>query len=112
MVGGPSCAPPQRVGERAGMVNATIRLRLTAVRLSYDHLIKVGLRQTVVWCDCEGERGVVSRTIVHVTEIGEELGVSVDVEHTRSAGHSKRNGWSKCRFSRSLSRSATQSHLH
>ncbi len=31
--------------ERTGMANATIRLRLTAVRLFYDHLIEEGLRQ-------------------------------------------------------------------
>ena len=31
--------------ERDGMANATIRLRLTAVRLFYDHLIEEGLRQ-------------------------------------------------------------------
>ena len=31
--------------ERAGMANATIRLRLTAVRLFYDHLIEEGVRQ-------------------------------------------------------------------
>ena len=31
--------------ERAGMANATIRLRLTAVRLFYDHLIEEGIRQ-------------------------------------------------------------------
>ena len=30
--------------ERSGMANATIRLRLTAVRLFYDHLIEEGLR--------------------------------------------------------------------
>lgn len=30
--------------ERAGMANSTIRLRLTAVRLFYDHLIEEGLR--------------------------------------------------------------------
>ncbi len=31
--------------ERSGMANATIRLRLTAVRLFYDHLIEEGLRE-------------------------------------------------------------------
>ena len=31
--------------ERAGMANATIRLRLTAIRLFYDHLIEEGARQ-------------------------------------------------------------------
>ena len=31
--------------ERAGMANATIRLRLTAVRLFYDHLVEEGFRQ-------------------------------------------------------------------
>ena len=31
--------------ERAGLANATIRLRLTAVRLFYDHLIEEGIRQ-------------------------------------------------------------------
>ncbi len=30
--------------ERFGMANATIRLRLTAIRLFYDHLIEEGLR--------------------------------------------------------------------
>ncbi len=31
-------------GERAGLANATIRLRLTAIRLFYNHLIEEGLR--------------------------------------------------------------------
>ena len=37
-------ASRKTTSERSGLANATIRLRLTAVRLFYDHLIEEGLR--------------------------------------------------------------------
>ena len=38
-------ASRKAINERSGMANATIRLRLTAVRLFYDHLVEEGIRE-------------------------------------------------------------------
>jgi site-specific recombinase XerD len=39
-------AAVRRIDSMAGLANATLRLRLTAVRLYYDHLIEEGVRDT------------------------------------------------------------------
>lgn len=39
-------AAVRRIDSRAGLANATLRQRLTAVRLYYDHLIEEGVRDT------------------------------------------------------------------